>query len=279
MKIILDAIIDNLPEGVLAIPNYQNYLLNILVNVGYELDTAPVGDLLKRMHGLDGEWAVVSPVNWQATHNDSMLVAAGHDFSLSSQQSIFLFEKFAEFVSDEGMQLFMHDAVTWLLKVKDKPLLNARPVYSILHHSLITELERLDASLYWQKFITMSQMLFSNLQLPGAKNLYPVNGVWVWGAGRLLDNNTSQIIALDEKSLAIAKILNGCEYSSNNVIPKDAIFLASSSDIVGTRPNLQVLPNKYLQKINYWYWNNSAYKLQSRWNIFKAIICRLNKKN
>ena len=36
----------------------------------------PLADLLRRYHNLDGDWLVLSPVHWQATHNDAMIVAA-----------------------------------------------------------------------------------------------------------------------------------------------------------------------------------------------------------
>ncbi len=274
MKIILDSSIDIKPDSAVPITNYQDYLLNILINVGYHVDKPPVGDLLRNFHGLDGNWLVVSPINWQATHNDSMLVAAGYAFSLSQQQSEFVFNVFSEFVASEGMQLYMHDTTTWLLKAQDKNIPVAKPVYSILHRSLMSELANLDDSLYWQKFITMSQMLLSNLQLPGEKGLYPVNGVWVWGEGYLQDSKSTQIIALDEISLRFAKILSNkaCSYTDNLAIKKDAIFIGSSKN------SLQNLPDKLLQKINYWYWNNKAYKLQSKSKIFKAIKCVFNKK-
>ena len=275
MKIILDACIDNLPEGVQPIQNYRNYLINILVNIGYNPETAPVGDLLRRLHGLDGEWVVVSPINWQATHNDSMLVAEGHDFSLTEERSHFLFNKFAEFVADEGMQLHMHDAVTWLLKVNNKPRINARPVKSVLHRSLMQELANLDGSLYWQKFITMSQMLFTGMHLSYDNNSYPINGVWVWGAGDFLDKSHSKLISLDDKASKIVKILSvdGCDYTSNTKVTKDTIFLGSSIE------SLKILPEKTFQKINCWYWNNNAYKLQSKWNLYKVIKCKFNRKN
>lgn len=275
MKIILDACTYNLPANALAIPTYKNYLLNVLVNIGFSLDRAPIADILRKLHGLDGEWAIVSPVNWQATHNDSMLIAAGHDFSLNAQQSTFLFDKFSEFVRAEGMKLYMHDAVTWLIKISDKPFLKAKSVYSILHHSLMSELVDLDDSLYWQKFITMSQMLLSNLKLPDSKNLYPINGVWVWGGGFLQEKSSNELIALDEEALQIAKILsnNSHDYINKNSFSKNAIFLGSNID------SLQILKDKNTKKIKFWYWNNYAYKLQSKWNICEAIKCRFSKKN
>lgn len=275
MKIIIDSINKNAPNNAKLLPNYKNYLLNILVNLGYNFDTPPVADLLKNLHGLEGEWLVVSPVNWQATHNDSMLVAAGHDFLLNSEQSTYLFNKFSEFASCEGMSLFMHDATTWLMNVKNKPPLRSRPVYSILHNSLISELENLDESMYWQKFITMGQMLLNNLCLPNDTNQYPINGVWVWGGGCLQEKKTNEIITLDNKAHEIAEILsvNSFKYKKNTYISKDAIILSSSIN------NLTILPEKCLQKVNAWHWNNFSYSLPSKWNIFKAITCRFNKKS
>lgn len=308
MKLILNASIDSAPDGSIKTPCYQSYFLNILVNLGYSFVMPPLANLLKNLHSLDGNWVVVSPVNWQVTHNDSMIVAAAYDFSLTPEQSDFLFAKFSEFVSGEGMELYKHDDVTWLMKVADKPSLNAKSVYSILHNSIMPTLVNLDPSLYWQKFLTMSQMFLSNLRLPEDKNnilssklsmestkqsssmqsIYPINGVWVWGGGNLLPASGQQIIALDEKSMQIAQVLskNYGSYPTKR-ISKNAIFLANSFD------KLQILAPKYLSKINYWYWNNQAYQFKPKFSlknkisllrksivsIYKGRKCVLNKKN
>lgn len=265
MKIILNAEYNGNAEK--PVNGHQDYFLNILTNVGYPADAAPVADLLRKLHGLDGEWLVVSPVNWQATHNDSMLVAAGHDFSFSHEHTKDIFALFAGFVAEEGMHLHLHDAYTWLLQAPNKPKINARPVYSLLHRSLMPELEKIDDSLFWQKFLTASQMLFSDLNFKKENGPYPVNGVWVWGAGFLSDAHGHEVIALDEKSYEITQILSGSSeiYSHNKSYSKDTVFVATCAESV------EKLPKKILSKIDYWYWNNQAYQTPPKGLLAKIL--------
>lgn len=251
MKIILNSIYEGTPAK--PITGYQDYFVNILTNIGYSYTNAPVADLLRRLHGLNGEWLVVSPVNWQATHNDSMIIAAGHDFNLGHDYAKKLYAILAEFVQDEGMNLHFHDAHTWLLQAHNKPKINAKPVNSLLHRSLMPELESIDDSLFWQKFLTECQMLFNNIQ---ADSLYPVNGVWVWGAGFIDAKPTPALIALDERAYEVTQILSikSDMYSNAKSYPKDAVFVAYAEE------SIRKLPVKVRNKITSWYWNNQAYQ-------------------
>ena len=54
--------------------------------------------------------------------------------------------------------------------------LNAKPVHHLLNKSLMPELAQLDKTMYWQKFITESQMFFAS-----NPNQSLVNGLWIWG--------------------------------------------------------------------------------------------------
>lgn len=265
MKIILNSIYKDTPAQ--PIIGYNDYFVNILVNIGYPVDQVPVADLLRHLHGLDGEWLVVSPVNWQATHNDSMLVAAGHDFAIGHDYAKELYARLAKFVAVEGMHLHFHDAHTWLLQMHNKPKINAKPVNYLLHRSLMPELEGLDKSLFWQKFLTECQMLFNDLQ-PDV--LYPINGVWVWGAGFLENMQIpSALIALDERAYEIIQILSvkSDMYSNAKSYPKDTVFVAYTEDSV------KKLPLKVQNKITSWYWNNQAYTTHNKG--FFAKLLRL----
>lgn len=132
---------------------------------------------LRDEHGLQGNWLIVTPVYWQATHNDAMIMTCGEALNLSEQQGIDLYNKFSCFVANDGMKTHYHDAFTWLLQTDGKPPIRSVNPYDIVLKSIGPYLKSLDSTLFWQRFITEIQMLFSGSSSHQSK----VNGVWVWG--------------------------------------------------------------------------------------------------
>lgn len=136
-----------------------------------------VADQLRLSHGFEGRWLIVSPIYWQATHHDVVLMACGDELNCSDAQARELFAMFATFVEAEGMQAHYHDQYTWLLRCDHKPLITASSPYALLHQSMSSHIQRLDSTLYWQRFITEVQMLFAQRMNHSSK----VNGIWIWG--------------------------------------------------------------------------------------------------
>lgn len=157
-------------------------VVTFLTKMGYHQDSLPAGDVLRRLHHLEGKWFVVSPIHWQATHNDAMIVACGEDLNLSEAHSRQWFTVLADFLKDDEITLYYHDATTWLIQKKTAPSLNAKPAFLLLQQSLMPHLKALDATGFWSRLITEVQMLFSQYPVKGE---YPVNGIWIWGDGSL----------------------------------------------------------------------------------------------
>lgn len=264
MNIIINSCLDNKPEGSININNFSDYYLNILGCLDYDNNKPPAADLLRRMHKLDGDWLIVSPINWQATHNDAILVSAGYDFALSEEQGEKLFTKLLEFLQGENIDVFYHNEYTWLIRPNNAPNINARPVYSLLHQSIMPDLESLDKSLFWARFITESQMFFNGNSIHPA-----INGLWVWGAGRLNARSNAHLLACDADAYQLAQVLtsNVTNVSQINKFVKDGIYLCSSIDC------LQNLDDKVVQRLKYWYWNNISYKVSPK-NWFTKLIRR-----
>lgn len=127
--------------------------------------------------GLQGNWLIVTPVHWQATHNDAIIMFCGDDLNLSEHQGRELFQEFADFVEGDGMKSHYHDACTWLIQTDGKPSINSVNPHDILNKSIGPYLKSLDSTHFWQRFITEIQMLFSG----SSRHQSKVNGVWVWG--------------------------------------------------------------------------------------------------
>ena len=140
-------------------------------------------DALRRLHGLEGDWLIVSPIYWEATHNDAMIMACGEMLDLSDEESRQWFAALAKFLVNDKVTLHYHDANTWLIQFDECPPINAKPVHSLLQQSMMQQLAALDPTLFWSRFLTENQMFFSEHPLNKARTgRYPVNGVWIWGS-------------------------------------------------------------------------------------------------
>ena len=276
MDIIINDNLAKPPEQSEYIPNYNNYYLNILARLGYPKHNLPIAELLKRLHNLEGEWLVVSPIQWQATHNDAIIVAASEDFSLSEKLGMEFFLEFAKFVADdENIKVHYHNACTWLMQDTKHSKINAKPVYSILNKSIMPELESLDVSLYWQRFITESQMYFKDNPLnKKIKSYYHINGLWVWGCGTLKPVAKKMILVDNAEDIKLAKILaeHVNLFDDSQKIKKSTLLLCQTSKLLTTyTEKFQKIP------VN-WHWNNVAYRTKA-YNILGKICAYIKKKH
>lgn len=127
-----------------------------------------------------GDWLIVSPVHWEATHNNAAIVAHGDALNLSEEVSRTLYTAFAAYLAEDKMHLYYCNANTWLLLCEDQEPPQTQTLQDALQRSMHTLLECLKKTPFWLRFITESQMFFSRQPQGGAA--YPVNGVWIWPA-------------------------------------------------------------------------------------------------
>ena len=132
-------------------------------------------------YGLEGHWLIATPVHWQATHNDAMIVSCGESLNLSESQGRALFQEFSNFVHGDNIKTHYHDACTWLIQADGKPDIISVSPHDIMHKSITPYLKSLDKTLFWQRLITEIQMLFSEARHQQAS----VNGVWIWSDAHL----------------------------------------------------------------------------------------------
>lgn len=245
------------PEGVQLLTSQRTALLNLLFCLGYEPEAPPLGDLLRKVHNLDGDWLIVSPVYWQASHNDAFIVAAGNDLGLQEAEAKLWFDLFANYFAEEDMSLHYHNVEIWLLQDRKKRPLKARPVHQLLGKSFMPELAQLDNSLFWQRFVTESQMLCAS-----KPNFGVVNGLWPWGNATLIDKKTAAICA-DASFFPVAKICSeqATLYSPSVDLKKQDILLISEFSVLSEQHQ-----NELKKLPVYWYWNNTAYtRSYSNW--------------
>lgn len=254
MDVVINSDCVAIPENSTPLITQENVFLNFLVCLGYDPSNPPAADLLRRVNKLEGDWVILSPIRWQASHNDAFIVATGKELELNDTQSQAAFELFSDFLAVDGMTAFYHNAHLWLLHVKNRPVIKSKPVHQLLNQSLMPELAGLDPSLYWQKFITESQMFFASLS-----NDPLINGVWLWSSSPLYEPNT-QSICTDEHFIDTAKICSTqvTLYNPSVSLKEFDILLVDDLEILSEphKKQLNTIPAN-------WYWNNSAYTVSN----------------
>lgn len=223
MDIIINGLSDDCPSEASLLPTQGNYWLNILHVLDSHNENPAIGDFLRRLHQLEGQWIVASPIHWEATHNDAMIVAMGHELELSEADARNLFQQVKQFLEQDDCSAYYHDAHLWLLNPGDKPKLQSQFLPRILHHSLLPILKNMGESLYWQRLFTEMQMLFSASTVSNQNNGANVNGLWFYGEGEFHFPAKKRILSDDAQLIsAFPQIIQNlnlqCKLDKNTVI-------------------------------------------------------------
>jgi hypothetical protein len=251
MDIIINASRDHIPQGTTELVSQGSPLIHLLTCLGYDSLNPPLADLLSKHYHLEGDWLILSPVQWHANHNNVVITALGMDSEIDENQLKMDFHSFSEHLMSVGMALYYHEPETWLLSTNHRSLLKAKPVHHILNKPLMLELVQLDDTMHWQKFLTESQMFFASLNNPSL-----INGVWLWGGGILGDKKRIKICA-DNEFLSIAQLCSTEVDLYNPDLPLREYELLLVQDL----SVLSEMHQKQLEKMaTRWYWNNAGYE-------------------
>ncbi|STY29380.1 Uncharacterized protein conserved in bacteria [Legionella wadsworthii] len=259
MHVVIDSDCSSIPDGINPFNSEGNALLNFLLSVGYDPVNPPLAELLKRHHNLEGQWLIMTPIHWEATHNDAMIVAWGKDLQLSQPEAKSWFDLFSQYFAEENALLYFHDSETWLLCRDNQVSIEAKPPHHLLHQSLMPELAKLDKTMFWQKFITEVQMFFAS-----QANQSVANGLWVWGGGKLKDKIPINI-CVDEHYYPIAQIVSNqvTLYRPEIKLKDQQILLLKDFSMLSAR-HQEELSSISVQ----WFWNNVAYSTAPhRWYV------------
>jgi hypothetical protein len=251
IDVIVDASQEETQDQDVFLKTNQCYC-TLFAALGYSAEEAPVADLLKRYDGLSGDWLIASPIFWEATHNNAMIRHAESQLILSEDDSRYLFSAFSEFVAEQGMHMYYHDAKTWLIQAEHLPIPQTMPVHLLINQSMLPALQSLQATPDWMRFFTESQMFFSALKKP-------VNGVWVWGGAKPTrpSSQRSLIFCGDQHWLTVAKHLSTdvrC-YDADQTIQRRGIYFVPNAhwlQVSGLNNNLTHFRTR-------WHWNNLTY--------------------
>lgn len=264
MDVVVNDVRHDAPAGSKPLVSYGNYYPNFLTCLGYDPVYPPLADLLRLYHHLEGKWLIASPIHWQATHNDAMVVATGEELELTEDESRLWFAELVQFLKDDDFSPIYHDAQTWLFKIDTKPVLSSKSVYAMLHQSMMPALETMDNTLFWQRLITELQMYLSSHPLNQQRqDKFAINGLWFWGSGELKVTNNRKIVTDDEVLLANPGNQLGQINSliSTSITKNDLVLVKDPRQI-----DLAMIEEKTQRITTHWFWNNLAYvKQKNRW--------------
>lgn len=252
------------------IEGYGHAYLNLLNILGYEPYAFPVADWLRRVHGLDGSWVVVSPIFWQAGHNDVILLACDQTLNCSEDELRQAYDVFSSFAIESGMRVYFHDPYIWLLQCDEMPPVHALPPSCLLNQSLFPFIQQLDSTLCWQRFITEIQMLFAQR----LSHLPQLNGVWVWGGAPLQSASNRQLWLDSPERFDMAALLSNHVVTSG-MISKDAILWLDRP----TPDEYEQLTHQLPSASVNWYWDDIAYQTPKSSCLIRFVRYLLRKNN
>lgn len=257
-----------LPPKYMAFSSHGSFYHHFFQSLGYQTDSPPIADLLRRYYGLEGRWVIASPAHFQTTHNDAMITGYGEALGLSAEMSRCWFERFSEFTALDEMSTYYVDADTWLIRCDEKPKLYTASVHQVLNCSLMPQLESMDQTLYWQKFVTESQMYINHIASnQHHHNASLVNGLWVWGDGDLqqaapLNAPTQRTVFCQNESLfKMTRLITDQVVMYQPEVHSPSahdLFLFECLDM----HELKQLEIKLIKFKTNWYWNNLAYTIK-----------------
>jgi hypothetical protein len=273
MDVVINESKDNSPAGVASLTTQGDFWLNALAQLGQDPVNTPLADLFRFHHQLEeGEWLVVSPIHWQVTHNDAMIVAYGEELNLTEAVAPIWFAEISQFLAQDGLKLVYHSASCWLLNATGKAPLISPNLPVIKHQSLMPILAELDHTMYWQRLFTELQMFLANHPLNSARDrAIPINGLWFWGGGKLISESQQAMRPIFTDDLIVSdSFAQSLAIDLDKVVFDEEPLVAMAYPKAETVEQLEQLTRK--KTVN-WYWNNAAYKATFKpW--YKRFFCK-----
>ena len=119
---------------------------------------------------------------------DRLLALDFHAQSLSTEEATAFVEAFNRYFGENGLELLAPHPERWYLAVEQVPRACFHPLADVLGRNIDHFLPEGDQASYWRALLNEVQMLFHGLPVNTereARGLWPVNGLWLSGPGRL----------------------------------------------------------------------------------------------
>lgn len=135
----------------------------------------------------EGVWACADPLHLVAGISD-VQADGGAALAVTRDEAVALAERFNAHFAGSGLILLPTRPDRWHLRLSDDPQIVTTPLGGVLGRPLRQHLPQGAGVLRWHALMTEAQMLFHDAPVNErreALGLPVVNGLWIWGIGRL----------------------------------------------------------------------------------------------
>lgn len=242
--------------------------LHLLRLLGTDSLYPPLATFLAFLQDLPGKWALLSPIHWQASHNDVRVLASGEMLGLGEEKALLLFSILEDFFKMANLPLHYLDAKYWLINIEGQPKLKAKALPDILQQRFLPHLSQVDQGFFWQRLLTEVQMFLKGQPSWAAESSFSaleVNGVWIWGQGDLtfaVDTKNKRKILCDHAPLLHLNTLGqrvSLISEAQGFQRNDIVWLQNKDPSLLLR-----LKQEALRLPITWHWNNRVYQTRPK---------------
>lgn len=154
-----------------------------------ELEPVPAGPIALLGAGgvpADGYWFRAAPVHLRPDR-DRLLLLGGGQLQPRAEEARILLGEFNTFFQGDGLELVEY-AGEWFLRAAHEPAIRTESLECVCNRYLDAHLPSGPQARRWIAFLNESQMLFHASRVNRereARGELPLNGLWIWGGGRL----------------------------------------------------------------------------------------------
>ena len=211
------------PSGVAGLDATLFKLFQLPVNEAQELPVASVTHLADAGITDQGWWVRADPVHLYPDLHQVLLFDA-RSLAISTATAQSLVAEFNKVFSADGLLLEAPHPQRWYLRFAEDPGLRTEPLLAAIGQDINSLLPRGQAARRWHGLLTEMQMLLHNSRANVAREAegqVPINGIWIWGGGRLPQDARSpsdEVYATDPLTRGLSR-LAGVTVSSvpNNI--------------------------------------------------------------
>ena len=127
---------------------------------------------------------------------DRLVLFAGPDFAPDRAEADALVALFNQHLGEEGLRLEAPTPGRWYLLSEQAPELVTQPLAAVLGRPIAGQLPRGPEARRWARLLNEVQMLFHHSEVNQhreAAGIPTLNGLWLWGGGRLLPPPPGQV--------------------------------------------------------------------------------------
>jgi hypothetical protein len=230
---------------------------------------AAVTRLVDDDHDLEGVWMRADPVHLRP-EREAVVLLDESAFDLEKHEALIFAADLQQVFTSRDIELEVPTNNRWYLKLKHLPEVNTTSIHEVVGNDIHNHLPIGKDKILWDQLSNEAQMSLHNCPLNSDREQrgeWPVNGVWMWGAGELpeLPRASRQIwssVFADEVTAQGLSILTGTHYRD---LPDSIEALVNQCE---EQDNILVVVSfglRHQQYFNYEGWQDFIAYLEEEW--------------